>query len=93
MPDYYEICKSVYEAFIRLGCAGIGGAGETEDVWAFGYAPKKPDEIYYGINPIIVDKKTGESRSLDFYNETDKKIYYSATKIDVPKEFMPSYLA
>lgn len=92
MSNFYVVCKKVYKAFRRLGCAGIGGAGETKDVWIFGYAPKKPNEIYYGVNPIIVNKKSGKSRSMNFFNEEDTKIYYSARKIEVPKKFVASYM-
>lgn len=51
-----------------------------------------PNFYINGINPIIVDKKTGKSRSMSFFDEEDKKIYYSATKIDIPKEFLAWYL-
>ena len=91
MTDFNDICKQVYDAFIRMDCAGIGGIGETSDTWLFVYAPKKPEEVYYGYSPILVDKKTGISKTLNLMNSDDRKIYYSATKIDVPLEYAPKY--
>lgn len=92
MVDFNNICKQVYDAFIRMDCAGIGGIGETKDFWLFAYAPKEPGDVYYGYSPIIVDKETGAPKTLDFMNEDDRGLYYSATKVDVPKEFMPKYI-
>lgn len=92
MPDYNTVCKQVYEAFSRLGGGGIGGAGETDLVWVFSYAPQKPDEVEYNCKPIIVDKTTGESKTLNFLDEGDRDIYYSAVKIDVPNEYLASYI-
>lgn len=92
MADYNTVCKQVYEAFIRSGGGGIGGAGETDLVWVFCYAPQKPDVVEYNCKPIIVDKKTGESKTLNFMDAGDRDIYYTAEKIDVPNEYMAPYI-
>ena len=91
MVNFNDICKQVYDAFIRLDCGGIGGIGETSDVWLFAYAPKKPGEVYYGYSPILVYKDSGQSKTLNLMDDDDRKIYYSATKVDVPKEYAPRY--
>lgn len=91
MVDFNIICKQVYDAFIRMDCAGIGGIGETSDAWLFAYAPKKNGEVYYGYSPIIVNKETGTPKTLNLLDVDDREVYYSATKIDVPKEFLPEY--
>ena len=92
MIDFLDVCKRVNTIFKRGGYPGIGDAVETKDSWIFSPAPEIPGEVEYGgLGPFLINKKTGELRHLNFVEDDDWMLMQIASKIDVPKEFMPQY--
>lgn len=88
MADFYDICKRVYAIFLRSGYPGIEAVGETKDAWIISPVPEELGRIEYGTNIYIIDKKTGDIRLFDFFDDNDRNIYCTATKVDVPEDLL-----
>ena len=82
-----DICKKIYDYFCESGSPGIDGIGDAGEVWIFIKAPRVKNRVDYGSRPIFVDKKTGNMRYMDWYNDYDWQLHDNANKVDVPTKY------
>ena len=79
-----DTCKIAYDFLLSNDFQGIYKFIDIGDLHVF--FGGNPDETYYGIRTVSVDKKTGY---VDLYNSYEnKEILKNGKEIDIPKEYM-----
>ena len=81
----------MYRYFREQGSPGIGGIGDAGEAWVFIKAPQEKEMVDYGLHPVFVDKKTGEMRYMNWYNNHDWELHDTAKIVEVPEEYRPNY--
>ena len=86
MKEIKEASKIAYDYFDKkAGVKGLCAIKDIGNAWVFDCG--NPEVIYYGVNPIAINKDNG---TIDIFMPSVENLerISSAEEVDIPKEYM-----
>lgn len=82
---YDKACKIAYDYLQENGFIGLYLAVDIGDAWMFGGG--KPDEVFYGVRTVTVDKQNGNINWFAAHTVENYKLIENANELDIPEAY------
>lgn len=82
--SFVSLCEKAFNYFSKMDINGLCECIDMGQEWLF--VGGNPDETYYGLNPIVIDKRTSIINTFLLTIENLEEIS-SAKQVEIPEKY------